>query len=82
MLKVMPVKIAEIYITAARRAEFDQSIVDAIIEDLLEGNPQKPIKVRRGKGRFVLLASVNRVEAGKAVGEEEIGAYIVQAQKF
>lgn len=82
MLKVIPVKIADIYITTARKAEFDQDKIDAITEDMLEGNPQKPIKVRKGKGRFVLLSGINRLEACKAVGEEEIGAYIVQAQKF
>lgn len=82
MLKVIPVKIAEIYITTARRAEFDQDKIDALIESMMNGEPLKPLKVRKGKGRFVLLSGINRLEACKAVGETEIGAYIVQAQKF
>jgi predicted LPLAT superfamily acyltransferase len=82
MLKVVQVKIEDIYIPAARRAEFDQGEVDAIIERMLNGDEEKPIRVRKGKGRLVLIQGVNRLEAGRALGETEIGVYIVQAQKF
>jgi len=82
MLKVVQVKIEDIYIPAARRGERDQDMVDAVIERILEDQHEKPIKVRKGKGRFVLIAGINRLEAARAVGEQTIDALIVQAQKF
>lgn len=82
MLEVVAVKIDDIYIPTARRQELDQGKVDAVAEKMLNGEQQKPIRVRKGKGRLVLIAGINRLEACKALGEEDIGAYIVQAQKF
>ncbi|MCJ9429647.1 ParB N-terminal domain-containing protein [Kordiimonas marina] len=78
----MSVEIDEIYIPTARRKELDQSQVDAVTEKMLNGEQQKPIKVRKGKGRFVLVEGVHRLEASKILGEKEIDAYIVQAPKF
>ncbi|MFC4348050.1 ParB N-terminal domain-containing protein [Kordiimonas lipolytica] len=82
MLKIVPVIIDEIYIPTKRRGELDQSKVEAVTEKLLNGEAQKPIKVRSGKGRFVLVEGINRLEANRALGETEIGAYVVQAPKF
>ncbi len=82
MLKVIAVKIEDIYIPTARRNELDQSKVDEIVERMLNGDEEKPIKVRKGKGRLVLIQGVHRLEASRAVGESEIGAYIIQAPKF
>lgn len=82
MLKVVDVKIEDIYVPAARRQEKDQDKVDGVAEDMMEGDEQKPIRVRKGKGRFVLISGIHRLEAAKALGEESIGAYIVQAPKF
>ncbi|NVJ98163.1 MAG: ParB N-terminal domain-containing protein [Alphaproteobacteria bacterium] len=82
MLKIVPIKVDEIYIPTARRGELNQSQLDAVTEKMLNGEEQKPIRVRRGKGRFVLIEGVHRLEASKALGEAEIGAYIVQAPKF
>jgi ParB-like chromosome segregation protein Spo0J len=82
MLKIVPVKIDEIYVPTKRRGELEQSRLDAVIETMLNGEAQKPIKVRSGKGRFVLVDGIHRLEASKALGETEIGAYIVQAPKF
>jgi len=41
---------------------------------------EQAIQVRRGKGRYVLVAGVNRLEASKALGEATIRAYIVGAR--
>lgn len=82
MMKVVAVKIDDIYIPAARRQELDQDKLDALTEVMLESEEQKPIRVREGKGRYVLIAGVHRLEASKALGETSIGAYIVQAPKF
>lgn len=82
MLKTIPIKIAEIYVPSAHRKGLDQSKIDSIAEAMIEGEQEKPIRVRQGKGRFVLIEGVHRLEASKALGEETIGAYIVQARKF
>jgi len=82
MLKITDVNIADIYAPTARKKELDQSKVDAITEEMMDDTEGKPIRVRKGDGRFVLLEGMNRLEAAKALGEKTIGAYIVQAQKF
>ncbi len=82
MMKIVAVKIDDIYVPTARRNELQQDKVDATVEQMLAGDDMKPIKVREGKGRMVLIEGVHRLEASKAVGETEIGAYIVQAPKF
>jgi len=82
MLKVVPVNIADIYVPTDRRKELVQGEVDAIVAAMMKGDAQKPIRVRQGKGRFVLIAGVNQLEASKQVGEASIDAYIVQARKF
>ncbi|MBL4788545.1 MAG: ParB N-terminal domain-containing protein [Kordiimonadaceae bacterium] len=82
MLKAVAVKLEDIYIPAARRKELDQGKVDEIVEAMLNDDEQKPVKIREGKGRYVLVAGIHRLEACKAVGENTIDAYIVQAPKF
>lgn len=82
MLKVVPLKVADIYMPTARKKELEAEKIDAITQQMLAGDEIKPIKVRKGKGRYVLQKGANRLEAARQVGEEEIGAYIVQAPKF
>ncbi len=82
MLKTVAVKIEDIYIPTARRDELAQDKLDEVVESMMNGDQQKPIKVREGKGRYVLVVGVHRLEASKAVGETEISAYIIQAPKF
>jgi len=82
MLKIVAVKIEDIYVPTARRQELDSKKLDATTEQMLDGDTLKPIKVREGKGRLVLVDGIHRLEASKALGETEIGAYIVQAPKF
>lgn len=82
MLKVMPLKVADIYMPAARKKELDEDKIEALTQQMLAGEEIKPIKVREGKGRYVLQKGANRLEAACRVGEQAIGAYIVQAPKF
>lgn len=82
MLKTVPVKIDEIYVPTDRRKEINQSEIDTIVSEMMDGEARKPVRVREGKGRFVLVEGVNRLEACKTVGDETIPAYIVQARKF
>ena len=82
MLKTMPINIAEIYIPTDRRKEIKQSEIDTIVAEMMDDAPRKSVRVREGKGRYVLIEGVNRLEACKTVGDEPVPAYIVQARKF
>ena len=82
MLKAIPVKIMDIYVPTDRRKELDQKKVDTIVEAMMEGEPEKPVRVREGKGRYVLVGDVNQLEASKTLGGDTIAAYLVQARKF
>ena len=59
---------------------FDAEKGEAAAEDIMAETGEQAIQVRRGKGRYVLVAGVNRLEASKALGEATIRAYIVGAR--
>ena len=82
MLKLEKVPIDEIYVPVDRRKTLDPAKVEALAEDILENGQQMPIQVRQGKGRYVLVEGLHRLEACIALGEEKIPAYLVQARKF
>jgi len=73
--------IASIYVPVKRRATLRPETVQEIAESMLEVGQTAPILVRRDGERFVLVHGLHRLEACKALGEESIFAYIVQAQK-
>ena len=79
MLTAIVVKIEEIYAPTGLRKHLDPQKVEAVAEDILAGAEEKPILARRGKGRYVLIKGLHRLEARKALGEETIQAYIVRA---
>lgn len=79
-MRTKEVKIDEIYVPADRRKELDPQKVEEIAEQIIEEVAQRPIQVRRGKDRFVLIKGVNRLEAQKALGNETIEAAIVAAR--
>ncbi len=82
MLKLLKVPIDEIYVPVGRRKTLDASKVEALAEDILENGQKVPIQVRQGKGRFVLVEGLHRLEACLSLGEDKISSYLVQAQKF
>jgi uncharacterized ParB-like nuclease family protein len=82
LLKTVIAKIAEIYIPLDRRKEIDPEAIDAAAQKMMEGVEERPIQVRLGKARYVLVKGVNRLEAHKALGEENIKAYLVQAKRY
>ncbi len=71
------IPIDQIYVTTKRRGEIDPARVDALAESILEEGLKVPISVRAGKGRYVLVAGLQRLEAMKALGEESITAIVV-----
>jgi len=82
MLKLQKILISEIYVPVKRRKTLDSVKVGALAEDILENGQKMPIQVRQGKGRYVLVEGLHRLEACIALGEEKIPAYLVQARKF
>lgn len=82
MLKPVLVKIEQIYIPTDRRKEIDLEKVDVVAEKIIAEISHPPIHVRKGKGRYVLVSGVHRLEARKALGEEIIEVIIVGARLF
>ena len=74
-------KIADIYVPVKRRATLKPATVQELAQDILQNGLKNPILVRRDGDRFVLVEGLHRLEASKALGEETIFAYLVQAAK-
>jgi sulfiredoxin len=74
-------QIANIYVPVKRRSTLKAEIVQQIAQSMLESGQETPILVRRDGDRFVLVHGLHRLEACKALGEETIFGYLVQAQK-
>lgn len=81
MLVVEEVRIEEIYVPAGLRKDIDAARVEAAAEKILEGAEHPPIQLRRGKGRYVLVRGLHRLEGHKALGDTTIEAYIVHARQ-
>ena len=79
--KTRNIPLDEIYVPAKHKKTFESEKVDAIAESMLEDGQQNPIQLRQGKGRFVLVQGLHRLEACKALGEKTIQAIFVQAQR-
>ncbi|WP_103764525.1 ParB N-terminal domain-containing protein [Roseovarius confluentis] len=72
--------IAEIYIPAKRLKTLDQEKVQQIAESIIEMGQTTPIRLRAGKGRYVLLEGLHRLEALRALGEDHVDGYLVRAR--
>jgi len=81
VLKAIDVPIDEIYVPAERRKERDADKVAAAAAALLDGAAQKPLQVRLGKDRYVLVRGVNRLEAARELGELTVPAFVVGARQ-
>ena len=81
MLKREKFAVANIYVPVKRRALLKPQTVQEIAQSMLEVGQQTPILVRRDGDRFVLVHGLHRLEACKALGEETIVGYIVQAER-
>jgi sulfiredoxin len=82
MMRREKVPIANIYVPVKRRATLKSETVQEIAQSMLEVGQKSPILVRRDGDRFVLVHGLHRLEACKALGEETIYGYLVQARKF
>lgn len=81
MLNPEPLPLDEIYVPVKLRNTLDPAEVEAVAESILAEENQRPIQVRRGKGRYVLIKGLHRLEAVRALGEDTIDALIVQARR-
>jgi sulfiredoxin len=73
--------VADIYVPVKRRASLSQPKVDEIAASMLEEGQKTPILVRQDGTRLVLVEGLHRLEAAKALGEQTIVGYRVQARK-
>ena len=80
MLEKLALPIAEIYVPAKRAKTLDPARVEALAEDILENGQTTPIRVREGKGRYVLLEGMHRLEALRALGETTVDGFIAHAR--
>jgi len=81
MLKREIFAIADIYVPVKRRAAVEKRRVDEIALSMLDKGQQTPILVRADGTRFVLVEGLHRLEAAKAIGENTIIGYVVDARK-
>jgi sulfiredoxin len=81
MLKRENFPVAKIYVPTALRKTLDQKRVDEIANSMLENGQQVPILVRADGARFVLVEGLHRLEAAKALGEQTIVGFLVDARK-
>lgn len=80
-MQSITLRIEDIYVPVKRLKTLDRSVVDEIAESILERGQLTPILVRKGKGRYVLIEGLHRLEACKALGEETVVGSIVQARR-
>jgi ParB/RepB/Spo0J family partition protein len=81
MMKREKIPIADIYVPIKRRATLKPETVQELAQSILETGQQSPILVRRDGKRFVLVEGLHRLEACKALGEQTIVGFLVQAAK-
>jgi ParB-like chromosome segregation protein Spo0J len=81
MLQKKDFPIARIYVPTKRAKTLEPAKVEELAESMLEQGQQVPIRVREDGDRFVLVEGLHRLEALKALGEETVEGYLVQAQK-
>lgn len=77
----MTIKIEEIYVPAKRRAKVDQEKIDRLAESIIDEGLKVPIQVRHDGKRYILVEGLHRLEACRALGEENITAIQVRAKQ-
>ena len=79
-MKRETIPIVDVYVPSKRRATLEQERVDEIAASILDRGLQAPI-VRADGARFVLVEGLHRLEAAKALGEQTIAGFLVDARK-
>jgi sulfiredoxin len=81
MLKRENFAIEKIYVPVKRRGTLDPERVEKIAQSMLVDGQTTPILVRPDGARFVLVEGLHRLEAAKALGEQTIVGFRVDARK-
>jgi sulfiredoxin len=81
MMKRETFTITDIYVPVKRRATLKPATVAELAASILDVGQQSPILVRRDGERLVLVEGLHRLEACKALGEQTIVGYLVDARK-
>lgn len=81
MLTTHSLPIDQIHVPVKRAKTLEAAKVEALAIDILENGQKTPIRVRQGKGRYVLIEGYHRLEALRALGEERVEGYVVQARQ-
>ena len=81
MMKRETIPIADVYVPIKRRATLEQNRVDEIAASILDKGLLSPILVRADGTRFVLVEGLHRLEAAKALGEQTVVAFLVDARR-
>ncbi len=80
-MKDVTLNIDEIYVPVKRRKTLDEKTVEAIAESMMEEGQRTAIRVREGRGRYVLVEGLHRLEAARALGETTIRGLVVHAHR-
>ncbi|PHQ66902.1 MAG: chromosome partitioning protein ParB [Sneathiella sp.] len=80
-MKTVRIELEKIYVPTKARKGLTEDRVEILAEDILENGQKSPIQVRLGQGRYVLVEGLHRLEAIRALGEENIDAIIVHARR-
>lgn len=81
MLRIHKIRLDGIYVPVKRKKTLDAARVQALAEDMLMNGMKIPIQLRVDGARHVLVEGLHRLEAARSLGDTEIAAFLVQAQK-
>ena len=81
MMKRETIPIADIYVPTKRRGNPRTKASRRTRRQHSRQGPQAPILVRADGARFVLVEGLHRLEAAKALGEQTIVAFLVDARR-
>ena len=81
MLKVMTIPIRNVRVPVKRVKTLDAAKVETLAESILENGQTTPISVRADGAGYVLVEGLHRLEALKALGEETVDGFVVQARQ-
>lgn len=81
MMQKQDFPIAKIHVPVKRVKTIEPAKVAEIAASILEEGQTRPIQVREDGDRYVLIDGLHRLEALKALGEETVAGYLVQARK-
>jgi len=81
MLKIVPLPIDAVYVPVKRAKTLDADKVEALANDMLENGQTTPIRVRADGKRYVLIEGYHRLEALRALGEDRVDGFVVQARQ-